>query len=272
MFKLLQPIRGYVGGSVAKSFLNSIHLNRCCYSTTYTKTSSKRDNKTRDPKRIYNFKEISEPQSKQAPSTAITITTTPTTTATTNTTKQDTLKYFTRLSDRLLAEFTRYPYITSLKHLNKELFGQNRDQETFVTLTKSIRQSGDFIQSVTYVNHNLAEYTPKEKAILFKMLTMFMSKNSNDTQSDASLQLVRNVLLSLEIDYYTLNLSEDLNLVDMINYRDGFYCYRDRTLHYIQASTECLYDKLVETVESYFDEQIYQQQTEKGKINLAFVS
>jgi hypothetical protein len=121
----------------------------------------------------------------------------------------------------------------------------------------------------------LSEYTPKEKAILFKMLAMLASKISNGTsgsQSDASFQLVRNVLLSLEIDYYTLNLSEDLNLVDLVNYRDGFYCYRDQQMHFIQASTECLYEKLVETVEAFFEGQKDHQpaSTEIGKINEAF--
>jgi len=276
MFKILQPIRGYIGGN---SLLNSFHLNRCCgYSTAYTKTSNKYVK--RDTKQKYTIKKISDPKSKKAnviqeqsppPPSA----TPPTIVSSTIGSKQDTLNYFTRLSDRLHAEFTRYPYISSLKYLNTQLFVQNCEQETFVALAKSIRQSSDFIQSVQYLNSNLSEYTPKEKAILFKMLAMLASKISNGTsgsQSDASFQLVRNVLLSLEIDYYTLNLSEDLNLVDLVNYRDGFYCYRDQQMHFIQASTECLYEKLVETVEAFFEGQKDHQpaSTEIGKINEAF--
>jgi hypothetical protein len=169
-------------------------------------------------------------------------------------TKQDTLNYFKHVSDTLLADFKKYKFLSSLKYLNRELIQYNGDQPEFVLLKEGCLQNKEFQNSLEYLNANLGEYTPQEKACLFKMLTIVYDKESSDNNNNSKegAELLRKVLLTLEIDFYNLNLSE-LNLIDMINYRDGFNAYRERNLQFQKVSTDLIFYQLVDYVEKYLN-------------------
>jgi hypothetical protein len=161
--------------------------------------------------------------------------------------KQDALKYFTRLSNILLEKFAQYPFVSSIKYLNHEFTKTNRDQPQFVGLVEEMKQNDDFFKSLNYLERNLAEFTPKEKAILFRLLSIVITRKDNES----------NVLLALEIDFYNLNVNEDLDIFDLWNYSEGFSSYRRElpTIHFKQVSTETMNNKIQELIKSYFKQQ-----------------
>ena len=161
--------------------------------------------------------------------------------------KPDALKYFTHLSNILLEKFAQYPFVSSIKYLNYEFTKTNRDQPQFVGLVSEMKQRNEFAESLSYLERNLAEFTPKERAILFRLLSIVISRKDNES----------NVLLALEIDFYNLNINEDLDIFDLWNYSEGFASYRCElpTIHFKQVSTETMNNKIQELIESYFEKQ-----------------
>ena len=164
--------------------------------------------------------------------------------------KQDSLIYFKRVSDRILVEFENFPFLSSLRHLNMELFRNNRNQPLFMGLKSNIKKSNDFINNLKYLKENLSEFSTKEKAILFKMLSMLYDKDKDILQ----MKPLVDVLLTLEIDYYKLDLNE-LSLIDLVNYKDAFNYYRETNIiHFQTFTTDHIFKKNLNFLEAFFEQ------------------
>ena len=243
MFKLLRPI----GGGGCNRALNTVLPTRSSLSAhIYSGPKSSRIYKKISDPSTYKTKNVTKSNETSMIPIARTTPTQPQVVSLIKS-KQDALKYFTRLSNILLEKFAQYPFVSSIKYLNHEFTKTNRDQPQFVGLVGEMKQSNEFAESLSYLERNLAEFTPKERAILFRLLSIVISRKDNE----------RNVLLALEIDFYNLNVNEDLDIFDLWNYSEGFASYRCElpTTHFKQVSTDTMNNKVQELIESYFKQQ-----------------
>lgn len=101
--------------------------------------------------------------------------------------------------------------------------------EPIITVQKRYASSSEVNSIMTYVDENLDAFSVKEKAVLFKILSLMhcnRNKSVPTTSNEATLD-------KLERDFYEIgggNLSDtsptEVSFVDLINYRDGFYYHR----------------------------------------------
>jgi hypothetical protein len=90
---------------------------------------------------------------------------------------------------------------------------------------------------IDYLNSNIYNLKSKEKAIAFKLFSLL----SHDNHVNQSLSLL---LFGLEANFYSESI-ERCDLVDFINYADGFLLFRPTNLHFGAASTDLIYRKVL---------------------------
>ena len=155
------------------------------------------------------------------------------------------LVYLKFVSDKLIAEFSAFKFVSSVKYYGVELMQQNRDQLEFVQLKSQFVSNENFARFVAYVSEHLSEFSAAEKAAVFKILAIF--SDNNGTPSDP----LHALLAKLEADFYNVNMSE-LSVVDLVNYGEAFAHFRPVNIHFWAHSLDHICRVLQDSFTRYF--------------------
>ncbi|CAF0893969.1 unnamed protein product, partial [Brachionus calyciflorus] len=151
------------------------------------------------------------------------------------------LEHLQTTTKNLINDLKNLKWLQNIEDSHRQLKNLHTSYDLNLILTKYF-ESKSVNSLVEYINTNFDTFSTKEKSLVFKLLAIVNQQQKFQVKNAK----LNELLTKLEIDYYD-NL-EKCDLIDYVNYLDGFYHFRDSNLHFISKSTDKIFRKALNSL------------------------